>query len=73
MSDISQFVRSKEMKGGDYKMECGNYGCYDGCSISAEPRRFFTNEEKVDMLKEYKKSLEKEAQGVAERIATLEK
>jgi len=54
-------------------MECGNYGCYDGCSISAEPRRFFTNEEKVDMLKEYKKSLEKEAQGVAERIATLEK
>jgi len=38
-----------------------------------EMRSFLTREEKVEMLKDYKKSLEKEAQGVGERIKELEK
>ena len=41
-----------------------------GCSGT---RSFFTKEEKIEMLKEYKESLEKEAKGVAERINHLEK
>ena len=36
-------------------------------------RSFFTKEEKVEMLKEYKDSLEKEAKGVAERIKEMQK
>ena len=36
-------------------------------------RSFFTNEERIEMLKEYKDSLEKEAKGVAERIKELQK
>ncbi len=34
---------------------------------------FLTKEEKIEMLKEYKESLEKEAKGVQERIKELEK
>jgi len=44
---------------------CGNY--------SEAPRSFLTKEEKIEMLKEYKESLEKEAKGVEERIKELEK
>jgi len=40
------------------------------CSVG---RGFLTKEEKMDMLREYKEELEKEAQGVAERINELEK
>lgn len=36
-------------------------------------RSFLTREEKMEMLKEYKDSLEKEAKGVSERINELEK
>lgn len=36
-------------------------------------RSFFTKEEKVEMLKEYKESLEKEAKGVAERITQIQR
>ena len=36
-------------------------------------RTFFTKEEKMEMLKQYKESLEKEAKGVAERIKQLQK
>jgi len=36
-------------------------------------RSFFTKEEKTEMLREYKESLEKEAKGVAEKIKQLEK
>ena len=46
---------------------CGPRGC--GCG----PRGFLTKEEKIKMLQEYKESLEKEAQGVSERIKELEK
>ncbi|MDO8627771.1 MAG: hypothetical protein Q7K42_04855 [Candidatus Diapherotrites archaeon] len=41
------------------------------CGVSG--RSFLTKEEKVEMLKEYKDSLEKESQGVKERIKELEK
>jgi hypothetical protein len=35
-------------------------------------RSFLTREEKVSMLKEYKADLEKEVQGIIERIKELE-
>ena len=43
------------------------YGCCSGA------RSFLTKEEKLEMLREYKQGLEKEAKGVAERIKELEK
>ena len=43
----------------------------NGCC--GEGRSFLTREEKIEMLKEYKDSLEKEAQGVFERIKDLER
>lgn len=42
------------------------------CSNVCEPRSFFTKDEKIEMLKEYKETLEKEAKGVAEEIKELE-
>jgi hypothetical protein len=47
-------------------------GC--GCSINSyqRARGFLTRQEKVEILKEYQKDLEKEAQGVSERIKELE-
>ena len=45
-------------------------GC---CSTEAPGRGFLTREEKIEMLKEYKESLEKEAKGVSERIKELQK
>ena len=36
-------------------------------------RGFLTKEEKIEMLKEYKESLEKEAKGVSERIREMER
>ncbi len=36
-------------------------------------RGFLTKEEKIELLKEYKESLEKEAKGVSEKIKDLEK
>lgn len=36
-------------------------------------RNFLTKDEKIEMLKEYRESLEKEAKGVAERIKELER
>ena len=41
-------------------------------SMSGCSRNFFTKSERADMLKEYKDSLEKEAQGVGEKIKDLE-
>ncbi len=46
----------------------GNRMC---CNMNS--RGFWTKEEKVEMLKEYQSQLEKEAQGVRERIQDLEK
>jgi hypothetical protein len=36
-------------------------------------RSYFTREEKIEYLQEYKKELEQEAAGVAERIEELKK
>jgi hypothetical protein len=44
------------------------YGCCGGYG-----RSYFTSEEKVEMLKEYRESLESELKGVSERIKELEK
>ena len=46
-------------------MDCGCYG--------TQQRSFLTKEEKIEMLKEYKESLDQEVKGVAERIKDLEK
>ncbi len=44
-----------------------------GCCNTETPRNFLTKEEKIEMLKEYKESLEQEAKGVSERIKELER
>ena len=46
---------------------CVGYSCSDGAV-----RQFLTKEERVEMLKEYKESLEKEVAGIKERIEELE-
>ena len=48
-----------------------NSGCYGSYCYSA-PRGFLTKKEKIEMLKEYKEALEKESQGIAERLEELE-
>ena len=48
--------------------------CYGDCGCSTEQgRSFLTREEKIEMLREYKETLEKEAKGVSEKIKELEK
>ena len=44
----------------------------EGCGCGGA-RGFYTKEEKLEMLKDYKESLDKEAKGVAERIKQLQK
>ncbi len=46
-------------------MNCGEFSC--------SPRNFLTKDEKVEMLKEYKESLDKESQAVNEVIKELQK
>jgi hypothetical protein len=54
-------------------MTYGSCGCGSSQRIDVgRVRSFLTREEKVSMLKEYKNDLEKEIQGVTERIKTLE-
>ncbi|HLC74586.1 MAG TPA: hypothetical protein VJH88_01890 [Candidatus Nanoarchaeia archaeon] len=43
------------------------------CGTTCGPRSFLTREEKVEMLNEYRESLEKELQGVNERIKEVGK
>ncbi len=56
--------------------EVKDMGC--GCSYRSsglstkKARSFLTRDEKVELLKEYRNDLEKEAQGVSERIKELE-
>ena len=45
----------------------------NGCGCGHEMRNFLTKEEKLDILKEYKESLQNEVKGVEERIRQLEK
>lgn len=51
----------------DGSCNCSGYGFAYGM------RSFLTKEEKVELLKEYKEALEKEAKGVGERIKEIEK
>jgi hypothetical protein len=45
-------------------------GC---CGIGIQgTRNFLTREERISLLKEYKEDLEKEVQGITERIKELE-
>jgi hypothetical protein len=44
---------------------CGTY--------AQKTRSFLTKEERISLLKEYKEDLDKESQGVAEKIKDLEK
>jgi len=54
-------------KGGDLM----GYSC---CGTSAQTTRsFLTKEERISLLKEYKEDLDKESQGVTEKIKDLEK
>jgi hypothetical protein len=54
-------------------MTYGSCGCGSGRGTDVgRVRSFLTREEKVSMLKEYKNDLEKEVQGVTERIKALE-
>ena len=43
------------------------------CNYHGNSRSFLTREEKIEMLKEYKEELDKEAEGVTERIKELQK
>jgi hypothetical protein len=47
------------------------YGCGGGGGWSYSGRSFLTKDEKLAMLKEYKEDLEKEVEGVEERIKEL--
>jgi hypothetical protein len=49
------------------EMGCGCYG-----SGYQRARSFLTNEERIALLKEYQDELDKEKQGVSERIKALE-
>lgn len=54
-------------------MTYGNCGYGSDCGTGfGEVRSFLTKEEKVSMLKEYKDDLEKEVQGITERIKEME-
>ncbi|HLD96786.1 MAG TPA: hypothetical protein VI934_00400 [Candidatus Nanoarchaeia archaeon] len=57
------------MNGGE---KMGMDGCC-GPDGSYGQRSFLTRDEKAEMLKQYKDSLEKEVQAVSERIADLKK
>ena len=50
--------------------ECNGNDC---CGMGHGMRNFLTREERLEILKSYKKELEKEAKGVGERIKQLEK
>jgi hypothetical protein len=54
-------------------MTYGSCGCGSSSGRDfGKVRSFLTREEKVSMLKEYKDDLEREVQGVTERIKELE-
>ncbi|MBI2598081.1 MAG: DUF5320 domain-containing protein [Candidatus Diapherotrites archaeon] len=48
------------------------YGCCSGGGFEMD-RKYISKDEKIEMLKEYKESLEKEIEGVKERMKELEK
>ena len=57
-----------------YEVKTMGYGmCAPQSAGNCGPRNFLTKEEKAEMLKEYKETLEKEAKAVSERIDELKK
>ncbi len=60
----------------ELEWEVKNMGCgcsYTGSEVSTKKATsFLTREEQVELLKEYRNDLEKEAQGVSGRIKDLE-
>ena len=47
---------------------------YSCCGVNvSQARSFLTKQERISLLKEYKEDLDKESQGVAEKIKELEK
>ena len=56
-------------KGGEKQCGCGNRGEMQ----HGKAREFFTNEEIIDNLKEYKKDLAREILGIDEKIRKIEK
>ncbi len=46
---------------------------YSCCGSEQKARSFLTKQERISLLKEYKEDLDKESQGVAEKIKDLEK
>ena len=47
------------------------YRCGNGCCSHFSSRGFLTKAEKIEILKEYKESLDNELKGVSERISEL--
>lgn len=47
------------------------YSCCE--STVQKARSFLTKQERISLLKDYKEDLDKESQGVAEKITSLEK
>ena len=53
-------------------MNC-ELSCESRCArYGSDMRRFFTKAERIQMLKEYKQTLDNESQGITERISELE-
>ena len=53
-------------------MNCGYAGSMCG-SANCGPRNFLTKKEKIEILNDYRESLENELKGLTERIKELEK
>jgi hypothetical protein len=70
------YINTSEINISHIQYERGNkevnkdMGC--GCYGDSRTRSFLTKEERVALLKEYQDELEKEKQGVTERIKQLE-
>ena len=57
-----------------YQCRGGDMMGYSCCGTSVQKARsFLTKEERISLLKEYKEDLDKESQGVGEKIKELEK
>jgi hypothetical protein len=73
MSDIYKYTFIALYRMSDkLDKEVKDMGCGYSINSYQRARGFLTRQEKVEILKEYQKDLEKESQGVSERIKELE-